>query len=232
MGFNWGGAGSGAMSGATTGFSMGGPWGAAAGGVIGGLMGGFTDDGSKAYKKAQKEREKYYREGQGYLNPYNQYGQNAYGNYSGAMNRLLDPASLQNEWVKGYSESPAAKNAEAMAQEHGLDAASGLGLMGSNTALNAIQTGTSQIGLNDRQNYLDNLMQKYLAGAGIAGNIYGTGAGAAGQMATNAMNMGQDAAQLGFGKQAAPGNSMMSMMGAAPGFAGMMKENGWSFGGK
>jgi len=233
MPFNWGGAGSGAMSGASTGAAFG-PWGAAAGGALGGLMGGFSDDGSKAYKKAQKELEKYYQQSQGYLNPYNQYGQSAYGNYSGAMNRLLDPAGLQNEWIKGYSESPSAKNAEAMAQEHGLDAASGLGLMGSNTALNAIQGGTTQIGLDDRQNYLNNLMQKYLAGAGIAGNIFGTGATAAGAMSNNAMNMGQNSAQMAWGQQAAPGSMMNNMMGAAPGFAGMMKENagGWSFGGK
>jgi hypothetical protein len=247
MGFNWGGAGSGAMSGASTGAAFG-PWGAAAGGVLGGLMGGFSDDGSEAYKKAQEQLDKYYaqareayNQGQGYLQPYNQYGQNAYGNYSGAMNKLLDPAALEGEWIKSYSESPSAKNAQAMAQEHGLDAASSLGLMGSNTALNAIQSGTTQIGLDDRQNYLNDLMQKYMAGTGIAGNIFGTGANAANNMSSNAMNfakmgmdMGQNSAQMAFGQQAAPGSMMQNMMGAAPGFASMLKENakGWSFGGK
>lgn len=233
MGFNWGGAGGGAMSGASTGAAFG-PWGAAAGGVLGGLMGGMSDDGSEAYKKAQEQMEKYYQQSQGYLQPYNQYGQNAYGNYSGAMNRLLDPAALEGDWVKGYNESPSAKNAQAMAQEHGLDAASGLGLMGSNTALNAIQGGTTQIGLDDRQNYLNDLMQKYMAGTNIAGNIFNTGANAANNMSNNAMNMGQNSAQTAFGQQAAPGNMMMNMMGAAPGFAGSLRENakGWSFGGK
>lgn len=233
MGFNWGGAGTGAMSGASTGAAFG-PWGAAAGGVLGGLMGGFSDDGSKAYKKAQEQLDKYYQQGQSYLQPYNQHGQDAYGNYSGAMNKLLDPAALQAEWMKSYSESPQAKYTEGLAQEHGMDAASGLGLMGSNTALNAIQGGTTQIGLEDRQNYLNDLMQKYMAGSNIAGNIYNTGANTANNMSNNAMNMGQNSAQMAFGKTAAPGAMMNNMMGAAPGYASMLKENagGWSFGGK
>jgi hypothetical protein len=145
---------------------------------------------------------------------------------------------LQNEWAQGYAESPSARNAEAMAQEHGLNAASGLGLMGSNTALNAIQGGTTQIGLNDRQNYLDNLMQKYLAGTGIAGNIFNQGAGAAGTMGANAMNMGGNAAQLAFGKQNAPGDLFGKLIGTGVGYmtggAGGKSDGsagGWSLGG-
>lgn len=203
----------------------------------------------RGYKKGHKELDKYYNQGQGYLNPYNQYGQNAYGNYSGAMNRLLDPEALQNEWIKNYKESESAKNAEGMAKEHGLDAASGLGLMGSNTALNAIQGGTTQIGLDDRQNYLNDLMQKYLAGTNIAGNIFGTGAGAAGQMSKNAMDMGNNSAQMAYNEQNAPGSLFGKLLGGGIGYmaggpagaamgSGMMggggrggNGGGWSLGG-
>jgi hypothetical protein len=210
---------------------------------IGGKFDSFMHP-EKGYQKGQEQLDKYYQQGQGYLQPYNQYGQNAYGNYSGAMNRLLDPAALQAEWEKGYSESPTAKYAEGLAQQHGLDAASGLGLMGSNTALSAIQGGTSQIGLDDRQRYMDNLMQKYLAGAGIAGNIFGTGASAAGGMANNAMNMGGNSAQMAYGAQNAPGNLFGNLLGTGIGFmaggpAGAAAGagatgggGGWSFGGR
>ncbi len=174
----------------------------------------------KGYEKGQEQLDKYYgetknlyNEGQGFLQPYNQFGQNAYGDVNQAMKNLLNPEELQNKWAQGYQESPQAKQAEAMAQEHGLNAASGLGLMGSGTALDAIQSGTTQIGLNDRQNYLDNLMQKYLAGAGIGQDIFGKGANAAGQMGQNAMNMGNNAmnmgansAQMAYGKENAQGN--------------------------
>jgi hypothetical protein len=173
----------------------------------------------KGYEKGQEQLDKYYKDAQGNLQPYNQWGQDAHGNLSDAMKRLLDPQGLQADWIKGYSESPAAKNAEGMAQQHGLDAASGLGLMGSNTALNAIQGGTSQIALGDRQNYLNDLMQKYLAGAGIAGNIFNTGANAAGQMSNNAMQMGGNSAQMAYGAQNSPGDLFGKLLGTGIGFA-------------
>lgn len=209
----------------------------------------------KGYEKGQNELDKYfnqsrdlYNQGQGYLQPYNQFGMDAHSNLSNAMRRLLDPAGLQNEWTKGYTESEAAKNTARMAQENGLDAASSLGLMGSNTALNAIQGGTTQIGLADRENYLNNLMQKYLAGAGIAGNIFNTGAGAAGTMSGNAGNfsrlindMGQNSAQMAFGRQNAPGDLFGKLLGTGIGYltggAGGAGANGagagggWSLGG-
>lgn len=173
----------------------------------------------EGYKKGQEQLGQYYNEGQGYLQPYNQFGKDAYGNYSTAMQRLLDPAALQAEWTKGYATSPSALNAEAMAKENGLNAASSMGLLGSNTALNALQRGTTQIGLEDRQNYLDNLMQKYLAGTNIAGNIFNTGAGAASSLGNNAMNMGGNSAQLAYGAQNAPGTLFGQLLGTGIGVA-------------
>lgn len=173
----------------------------------------------KGYQKGQEQLDQYYNQGQGYLQPYSQFGQDAHGSLSQAMQKLLNPAALQADWTNGYSESPSAKNAEGMAQEHGLDAASSMGLMGSNTALNAIQKGTTQIGLDDRQNYLDNLMQKYLAGTQIGTNIFNTGAGAAGSMGSNAMTMGGNSAQMAYGNQNAPGTLMGQLLGTGIGLA-------------
>jgi hypothetical protein len=125
-----------------------------------------------------------------------------------------------------------------MAKQNGLDAASSLGLNGSNTALNALQGGTTRIALDDRQNYLNDLMQKYLAGTGIAGNIFNTGYGAAGQMSNNAMNMGQNSAQEAYGEANAPGSIMGGLLGIGIGTlggpignaigAGFSQKMGWS----
>ncbi len=191
----------------------------------------------KGYDKAQEQLDKYYQQGQGYLQPYNQYGQNAYGDINSAMKALLNPEELQNKWAQNYQESPMAKQAEGMAQEHGLNAASGLGLMGSGTALDAIQSGTSQIGLNDRQNYLDNLMQKYLAGVGIGQNIFNTGASSANTMSGNANNMGNNSAQMAFGKENAQGDLFGKLLGLGAGGIGSYfgaknaTNNAWSTGG-
>jgi hypothetical protein len=180
----------------------------------------------RGYQKGQEQLDKYYQQGQGYLQPYNQFGQNAYGNINEAMQALLNPEALQSKWAQGYEESPAAKQLEGMAQEHGLNAARSMGLMGSTPALQAIQAGTSQIGANDRQQYLDNLMQKYLAGIGIGQDIFGKGASAAGQMSNNANQMGQNSAQMKFGEQNAPGNMFSKLLEGAASFATPIGQ-GW-----
>lgn len=189
---------------------------------------------NKGYQAAQQQLDKYFDQTKNYYDQANQatqpfvnQGQDAYAGLSDSMKALLDPQALQDKWMSGYKESEAAKNAEGMAQEHGLDAASSMGLMGSSAGLNAIQNGTSQIGAQDRQQYLDNLMQKYLAGTGIAQGIYGTGANAAGQqgqnamnMGQNAMNMGQNAAQMAYGSTNAQGDLFGKLLGGAAGMFG------------
>lgn len=174
----------------------------------------------KGYEKGQEQLDKYYNQSQGYLNPYNQQGQQQYGNLNDIIKNLMDPTALNKKWIDSYSESPQALQAEKMAQEHGLNAASSMGLMGSNTALNATQAGTTQIGLEDRQNYLNDLMNKYMQSAGLAQGIYGTGANAAGQMSNNANQMGQNSAEMAYGKQNAGGNMLSGLIGQGIGLAG------------
>lgn len=174
----------------------------------------------RGYEKGQDELDKYYNQGQGYVAPYNQFGQNAYNDYSGVMKQLLNPQGLQDEWSKGYKESDAAKFSEGLANDEGLDAASSMGMLGSTPGLQALQAGKAGIVANDKQNYMDNLMQKLLAGAGIAGNIFGTGANAAGTMSNNANNMGSNSAQMQYNKTNAPGGQFSSLLGMGAGVLG------------
>ena len=173
----------------------------------------------KGYEKGQEQLDKYYTEAQGQLEPYNQQGQNQYANLNEYIQQLMNPGALQDQWIKQYQESEAARNAEAMAKEHGLDAASSMGLMGSSPALAAIQRGTTNIGLNDRSNYLKDMMEKYLAGAGLSQGIYGQGANSANAMSNNAMNMGNSSAGMAYGAENAGGNLLRSMIGTAGGIA-------------
>lgn len=210
----------------------------------------------KSYDKAKQELEKYYQQsqdlynqGQGYLQPYNQNGMETYGKYSGAMDKLLNPAGLQDEWSKNYQESDIAKQNEAMATQHGLNSASAMGLMGSQPALSAIQSGTAGIVAQDRQQYLDDLMKKYMTGIGIGQDIYGKGASAANSMSGNAMNQGKNAMQMGenasqmeFNKNNAQGDLFGKLLGGAGGLlgsalggpiggalgAGLSQKMGWS----
>jgi len=168
-------------------------------------------DPGKGYRAAGKEIKKGYQEGQGYLNPYNQAGTDQLQKLLAAQGNLLDPSKLQSEWAKGYEMSPYAKQLQDQAKASGMDAASSQGLLGSSTALNSIQQGSSNIMNADREKYMNDLMQKYLAGIGIGQNIYGTGANAAGQMSGNAMDFGKQMASMQFGKANAPMDMLMNM---------------------
>lgn len=177
-----------------------------------GWLSSFLNPG-KGYGKAQEQLDKYYQQGQAYLNPYNQQGQAQYGNLNDIIKNLMDPTALNQKWIDSYSTSPQALQDQNMAVEQGANAASALGLTGSNTALNATQAGATQIGLNDRQNYLNDMMNKYMNAAGLSQGIYGTGAGAATQMAGNANQMGQNSAQMAYNKQNAGGNMLAGLIG-------------------
>ncbi len=197
-------------------------------------------DPSAGYRAGQQELDKYYNQAQNYYNqgqsqmqPYANYGHEAYGNLQAAMQALLNPQGLHDKWVSGYHESEAAKNAEALAKQHGLDAASSMGLLGSSPALNAIQSGTTQIAMNDRDNYLNQMMQKYLAGLGVGGNIFNVGANTAAGMGQNAMNMGQNAmnmgqnsAQMQYNNANAPGNLFGQILGMGGSLAGSYLTGG------
>lgn len=174
----------------------------------------------RGYQKGQAELDKYYQQAQQNLAPYSQHGLEQYGNLNEFIQNLMNPEALQSKWAEGYTESPAALQAEKMAQEHGLNAANAMGLTGSNSALNALQSGTSNIAMEDRQHYLDNLMQKYLAGAGLVQGAYGTGASAAGNLSNNAMNMGQNSANLAYGQENAGGNILEKLLGSGIGLIG------------
>jgi len=181
---------------------------------------GFFDDmfnPGKKYQQAGDVMNQYYNQAQGGLKPYDQMGQQA-GNYlQDMMNKFMNPGELESEWSKGYETSPYAQQMMGQAKESGMDAASQMGLMGSSAALNNIQNQAGNIMQQDRQHYMDDLMQKYMQGMGIGQNMYGQGASVASQMGQNAMNMGQNMGGLEYGKHAAGPNFLMQMLGGLGG---------------
>lgn len=166
----------------------------------------------KGYQRGQQQLDKYYQQAQQFQQPYANNGQQAYGFLADYMKNLSDPQALQDKWSQGYKESDYAKNLEADASQRGLNAASSMGLMGSSPALSAIQQGTSEIGAKDKNQYMQDLMQKYLSGMGLGQNIYGVGANSANAMGQNSMNMGQNSAQMAFGQQNAGGDMFSKIL--------------------
>lgn len=183
-------------------------------GIGGGIASGTQTAGNmwdsfihpeKAYQKASEASQKYYVDAQGRLQPLVNQGQDQYGRLNGQADALGNPAQLENQWASSYNESPYAKSLGEQSNNSGLDAASSMGLLGSSPAISAIQSGNTNIMQKDRQNYMDDLMKKYMASIGIGENLYGVGAAASGQQSSNAMAEGGTQAGLAYGEQAAPG---------------------------
>lgn len=120
------------------------------------------------------------------------------------LDSLSDPASLQSTWAGGYEESPYAQQLEKGAYDRGLNAAGSMGLGGSSAALSNIQDESSHIMQSDRQQYMNDMMQKYMAAMGLSQNMAGT-----------TMNQGGTEAGLAFGRSNAAPNFMMQMLNTA-----------------
>lgn len=166
----------------------------------------------KGYKDAKKEMEKYWNQAQGFQRPYLEAGTGQLDRLNSAENALLDPSKLLSEWMNKYTTSPYAAKSMENAREAGLNAASSQGLLGSSAATQNIQNSASDIMNADRQAFLNDLMQKYLAGIGIGQNIYNTGATTAGNLGNQAMGIGGPAAEMAYGKARAPGQALQDWL--------------------
>jgi hypothetical protein len=164
------------------------------------------------FEEAEKQARRGYGEAQGYLEPFRRQGMEQYPGLMEAMRKLMNPAELQSEWAKGYETSPYAKQLMQQARESGLEGASSMGLMGSSAALGNIEKGGADIMAKDRSQYMRDLMEKYLKGIGIGGDLYGLGAQTAGQMGRQGMEQGTTMANLGYGRVNAPGNLFENLL--------------------
>ena len=162
----------------------------------------------RPYKNAQKEYSKGWEEAKGYEKPYWQQGIDQADKLKEAQDRLMNPDKMYSDWASKYETSPAAKQERDEANASGMDAASSMGLLGSSSALENVQKTSNNIVQKDRDKYMNDLMQKYMAGLGIGQNMYNTGANMGGQMGNQAMNFGEGMGNLKFGE----GNAMMNMM--------------------
>lgn len=172
-----------------------------------------------AYKEAGKASQQGWQQAQGFEVPFEQRGLDQYPFLQDAINKLMHPDQLESQWASGYDTSPYAKRELEMNKGQGLDAASSMGLMGSSGALSNIQQGAGDITSRDRQQYLNDLMQKYMQGIGLSSGIYNTGAGMGGSLGQQAIGQGETMAGLRYGQQAAPGALFGKLAGTALNFA-------------
>ncbi len=178
-----------------------------------------------AYDTASSASKQGYEEGKGLREPYINKGGEAGNDLMEQLKKLFDPGGLQDEWSNNYETSASGKQDQANAQSNGLDAASAMGLGGSSAALNNIQNRTSDIGQKDKQQYMKDLMEKYMAGIGLGTNIFNTGAATANAGASSAEGQGDTQGGLNFGKYNSGPNMITGGLGAIMKFIEAMNKN-------
>lgn len=161
----------------------------------------------EGYKGASEQLQKFFEMAQKYNLPFMNQGQAQYDRLNEQAEKLNHPAELENEWTKGYEESPYAKQLTNEATSSGLDAASRQGLLGSSAATTNIQKSAGNIMQSDRQSYINDLMQKFMASIGIGSSLYGVGANAGNELSKNALQTGENQAGLKYGEINSPGEN-------------------------
>lgn len=195
----------------------------------------------RAYDAAEQAQKGYYDQAQGFRQPFIDKGTGAGNSLQDMLSKLMNPGALQDEWAKGYEKSGYAQQLQDQSQTSGLDAASAMGLGGSSAGLANIQKGAGDIVQKDRQNYMNDMMQKYMGAMGLGESMYGTGANMASQSAQGAQQQGEWVGNNAFNKNQAGSNMLMkiapmimAMMmgknpmggdsGGFPGFGGMSSD--------
>lgn len=196
-------------------------------GPFGNMMDSFLHP-EEGYRQAGREIENTYGQARNFLMPYQTAGLNQIPQLQGAEDYLLNPVKMENDWASSYNASPYAQQLKAEALQSGLQSASQQGLLGSSAALQNSQASAANIMQSQRQQYMNDLIQKYLAGIGVGQNIFGTGAGAGSQLANGVLQTGQNLAQTTFGTKNAPGELLQKIIGTV---VGAMSGTGGGFAG-
>jgi hypothetical protein len=174
-------------------------------GGLGQFLGGLFGGSDKPYKDAMDQFQKYFKQAQGFQNPFWMAGVGALPQMQQYLAGMKDPSGFINKQMGKYKESPYAK----YEQEQGLRAAQNMGsasgLTGSTPLTQFAQQQAQDISSQDMNTWLQNVLgvnTQY--GQGLQGLIGG------GQQAANSISdllsklgqlMGQGAYGAGAGKQ-------------------------------
>lgn len=168
-----------------------------------------------AYKKAMNVAEQGWQDTRKYEEPFWQMGQQQIDPLNQARQALLNPVQLEDQWSEAYEPSQYAQRMLAMNRGQGLESASSMGLMGSSAALNNINRGAADIMGQDRREFLNSLMQKFLSGIGLGQNLLNTGANMGAHLGDQRMQHGSNMGALAYGRQAAPGQLLENLINTA-----------------
>lgn len=200
------------------------------GGFIGNLISGGGSSGygdmSNQIQQGINALNQQYGSGQQVLQPWEQQGLNAFGQYGSAINGMSNPSQFYSNIMNQYQMSPAAQFQEQQGQQAMNQASAASGTLGSGGAQKALDQYSQGVASQDQNQYFGNVMginNQYLGGLQ---NQYGTGFGAANALNENYMGLGNQLAAMygNLGESQLGGQS--SMYGGLQNLIGMGAASG------
>lgn len=189
-------------------------------GGLGGLFGGLFGNSGSPYDKAMQQYQQYGNMAAGGLQPYNQAGIGAIGDYQKWLKGQEDPTKFINNLMGGYQESPYAKYMQNQAMLAGQNAGSANGMLGSTALMQQMQQNAGNIASQDQNQWLQNVLginKQYGEGQN---NLMAGGQNAANSLANLYGHMGDQMGQAAYGQEAGRKNDFWNMLGGVGGLIG------------
>ena len=194
------------------------PAAAGIGGIIGQLIGG----GGNPYEHAQSELEKYYKQAQGYQNPFYEAGTGTLPYMERYIGEMADPAKFIGGLESQYQESPEAKQAQQEALKGGQSAAAASGMLGSTPFMKQQQQTASDVANRYKQQWLKNVLGIHgQYGQGLSG-LTGMGQHAADEMTGMSEREAQAMADMAYGQSQAQNKQAGGIGGLIGGLTGLV----------
>lgn len=210
-----------------------------AGGLLGGIMGqqganqmsGDIQQGMNAMQNASNQ-------GVGYLQPWQQAGQQALGQFGQFNQQMSNPSQYVNGIMSGYQISPAAQFQMQQMQNQMNNSAADSGNLGSPSEQKAMMQYGNGIVAQNQQQYLGNVLGVGNQYENNLGTMMGQGLNAAQGMNQNRMSLGNNLGQMyqnmgmaGMNGDQSMGGGLGSMLGGLGGMFGSGMFGGGSGGG-
>lgn len=188
---------------------------------IGSIIQGLTGGSSKPYDKAMDEYQKWIGKGEGVMQPYQNAGVGAIGNYQNWLKGQQDPSKFINNLMSGYQESPYAKYMQQQSMNAGINAGSASGLTGSTPLMQQLQQNAGNIASQDQNQWLQNVLGINTQYGQGQNNLMQGGQNAANSLLNMYNQAGQNMGQAQYGRQDAKNNDFWSMINGFGGLFGL-----------
>jgi hypothetical protein len=179
----------------------------------GGLLGGLFSDSSKPYDAAMNQYQDWSTRAQNTQQPYLNAGQGAISDYQKWLAGQQNPSQFINNLMGQYQESPYSQYLQKQSLRAGTNAASASGLSGSTPLLQQLQQNSRNIGSQDQNQWLQNILGINTQYGQGQNNLMNSGQTAANSLTGLYNNIGKQMAEQSYNKEASKQNDFWNTLG-------------------